>query len=47
LAWLLAQPSVTAPIVSATSHNQLQTLFAAPELHLDAHDLELLDNVSK
>ena len=47
LAWLLAQPHVGAPIVSATSQNQLQTLFDAPNLKLDADDLALLDQASK
>ena len=43
LAWLLAQPDITAPIVSATSKNQLETIFATPQLELDKEDLELLD----
>lgn len=47
LAWLLAQPYIGAPIVSATSQSQLQTLFDAPELRLDAEDLVLLDKTSK
>lgn len=47
LAWLLANPLVTAPIVSATSERQLQTLFAAPELKLDGEDLALLNEASK
>lgn len=47
LAWLLAQPSVDAPIVSATSQKQLQSLFDAPKLKLDAYDLSLLDMASK
>ncbi|WON93332.1 aldo/keto reductase [Sphingobacterium sp. Lzh-3] len=47
LAWLLAKPLITAPIVSATSENQLKTLFAAPSLQLDTEDIELLDEVSK
>ena len=47
LAWLLAQPHLVAPIVSATSKSQLQTLFDAPELKLDNEDLKLLDQVSK
>lgn len=47
LAWLLANPLITAPIVSATSENQLQTLFAAPALVLDAEDVALLNNASK
>lgn len=47
LAWLLAQPHLLAPIVSATSKSQLETLFAAPELKLDSEDLALLDRASK
>ncbi len=47
LTWLLAQPHVGAPIASATSQNQLQTLFNAPNLKLDADDLALLDQASK
>lgn len=47
LAWLLANPLITAPIVSATSASQLDTLFKAPELILDQEDLELLNQASK
>lgn len=47
LAWLLANPLVTAPIVSATSQSQLQTLFDAPKLQLEAADLQLLDETSR
>ena len=47
LAWLLANSLITAPIVSATSESQLETLFAAPELKLDADDLGLLNDASK
>ncbi|MDO6808772.1 aldo/keto reductase [Zobellia galactanivorans] len=47
LAWLMAQPHVAAPIVSATSKSQLQTLFDAPKLNLDTEDLELLETASK
>jgi len=47
LAWLLDNPMITAPIVSATSENQLQTLFAAPTLQLDKEDVALLDVASK
>lgn len=47
LAWLLANPLVTAPIVSATSESQLKTLFAAPELKLGSEDVELLNKVSQ
>jgi aryl-alcohol dehydrogenase-like predicted oxidoreductase len=35
LAWLLAQPTITAPIASATSTDQLESLFAAVDLKLD------------
>ena len=47
LAWLLANPLVTAPIVSATSESQLQTLIAAPDLQLDEEDIGLLDQASQ
>ncbi|MNU13344.1 L-glyceraldehyde 3-phosphate reductase [compost metagenome] len=47
LAWLLANPLVTAPIVSATNESQLKTLFAAPELKLSSEDVELLNKVSQ
>lgn len=47
LAWLLANPLITAPIVSATSNNQLKTLFDAPKITLDQEDLALLNEVSK
>ena len=43
LAWLLANPLISAPIVSATSESQLQTLFDAPKLQLDTEDLESLN----
>lgn len=47
LAWLLANPLITAPIVSATSERQLQTIFDAPKLNLDSEDLEILNQASK
>lgn len=47
LAWLMAQPHIGAPIVSATSQSQLQTIFDAPKLKLDANDLTALDQASK
>jgi len=47
LAWLLANPLITAPIVSATSERQLQTIFDAPKLELDSEDLEILNKASK
>ncbi|NML68568.1 aldo/keto reductase [Chryseobacterium sp. RP-3-3] len=47
LAWLLVNPLITAPIVSATSASQLDTLFKAPQLVLDQEDIELLNQASK
>jgi aryl-alcohol dehydrogenase-like predicted oxidoreductase len=47
LAWLLSNPLITAPIVSATSESQLETLFAAPKLQLSVEDVELLNKASK
>lgn len=46
LAWLLARPSVTAPIVSATSMEQLETMLAAVDLALEPADVEQLDRAS-
>jgi aryl-alcohol dehydrogenase-like predicted oxidoreductase len=46
LAWLLAQPGVTAPIVSATSVAQFMELAKAATLTLDAQALSRLDRVS-
>ncbi len=47
LAWLLAHPLITAPIVSATSESQLNTLFDAPGLKLDQEDLGALNEASR
>jgi len=46
LAWLIARPSVTAPIASATSLEQLQDLIEATRLQLDAASIELLNQTS-
>ncbi len=46
LAWLLAQPTITAPIASATSITQLESLFAAVDLKLDPADLDKLTQAS-
>jgi len=46
LAWLMARPSVTAPIASATSLEQLDQLLRAADLRLDVDDLRLLDEAS-
>ncbi|MDB5910114.1 MAG: alcohol dehydrogenase [Massilia sp.] len=46
LAWIIARPSVTAPIASATSVEQLDSLVAATRLQLSAEDLKLLNAAS-
>ncbi|MDT3252666.1 aldo/keto reductase [Serratia sp. root2] len=46
LAWLIARPGITAPIVSATSLKQLDELIAATRLRLDADDIEVLNEAS-
>ena len=46
LAWLMQRKSITAPIVSATSLEQLKTLIAAPALKLDAESVAALDKAS-
>jgi len=46
LAWLIARPSVTAPIASATSVEQLESLFAAVELKLDDAVMKKLNDAS-
>jgi aryl-alcohol dehydrogenase-like predicted oxidoreductase len=46
LAWLIAQPAVTAPIASATSLKQLHEIMQAPRLKLPREDLQALDKAS-
>lgn len=46
LAWMMAQPAVTAPIASATSLEQLEDLLAATRLELSASELDTLTNAS-
>jgi aryl-alcohol dehydrogenase-like predicted oxidoreductase len=46
LAWLIARPSVTAPIASATSIDQLKSLAAAVHLMLTGADVRELDEAS-
>jgi aryl-alcohol dehydrogenase-like predicted oxidoreductase len=46
LAWLLARPSITAPIVSVTNLNQLEDVVASAELKLDRSSIELLNQAS-
>ena len=46
LAWLIARPSITAPIASATSLDQLEDLIAATKLMLSEEAISLLDEAS-
>ena len=46
LAWLMARPSVTAPIASATSTAQLNELLGAATIQLDKDSIALLDQGS-
>ncbi|MCC8393246.1 aldo/keto reductase [Paraburkholderia sp. MMS20-SJTR3] len=46
LAWLIARPSVTAPIASATSVEQLRSLADAVRIQLSAEDVRELDTAS-
>ena len=46
IAWLIARPSITAPIASATSVAQLKELLAAATLTLDAESIAALDAAS-
>jgi aryl-alcohol dehydrogenase-like predicted oxidoreductase len=46
LAWLIARPSITAPIASATNMDQLKDLVAAVHLKLDPAAIKALDAAS-
>jgi aryl-alcohol dehydrogenase-like predicted oxidoreductase len=46
LAWLMARPSITAPIASATSPQQLHDILGAVNLQLSDHDLQKLNHAS-
>ena len=46
LAWLIARPSITAPIASATSPEQVEDLVTAARLKLDADAIKVLDQAS-
>jgi len=46
LAWLIARPGITAPIVSATSVQQLQEVLAAAQLGLSPPEITQLDAAS-
>lgn len=47
LAWLMARPGVTAPIASATSLSQLESLIRAASLELTGGDLAALEAASR
>jgi aryl-alcohol dehydrogenase-like predicted oxidoreductase len=46
IAWVMAQPGITAPIVSATSLAQLDEVLGSAEITLDRTALDRLDRVS-
>jgi aryl-alcohol dehydrogenase-like predicted oxidoreductase len=46
LAWVMAQPGITAPIASATTLEQVDSLVRAASLKLSAEDLAALDKAS-
>ncbi len=46
LAWLIARPSVTAPIASVTSLDQLKDLISAASIKLSIEDISILDEAS-
>ncbi len=47
LAWMIARPSITAPIASATNPEQLAELMTAPAIALDADAIALIDAASR
>jgi aryl-alcohol dehydrogenase-like predicted oxidoreductase len=46
LAWILARPSITAPIVSASTLDQMESLFKASRLELSREDIQFLNAAS-
>ncbi len=46
LAWLMARPSITAPIASATNLRQLDSLVKSADLKLDQSSIDLLNEAS-
>jgi len=46
IAWLIARPSVTAPIASATNLEQLRDLLRGAQLTLDREDIEAIEHAS-
>ena len=47
LAWLMARPSVTAPIASATNSEQLKEMMGAVAIKLDAAAIDLIDRAAR
>ena len=47
MAWLMARPSVTAPIASATNLDQLAELLKSVEIQLDAAAIQQIDAASQ
>ena len=47
LAWLLHKPTITAPVASATSSEQLKELIASVSLKLSEEEISLLDEAGK
>jgi len=47
LAWLLSKPNVVAPVVSASSAEQVFDLIEAPTIRLTRHELTQLDRASE
>jgi aryl-alcohol dehydrogenase-like predicted oxidoreductase len=47
LAWLIARPSITAPIASATNLKQLDDLIEAANLELDQSSIDLLNEAGE
>jgi aryl-alcohol dehydrogenase-like predicted oxidoreductase len=47
LSWVMARPSVTAAIASATSLEQLEMLLEAARLHMDQASMDLLNRASE
>ncbi len=46
LAWMIARPSITAPIASATNVDQLREIMRAPEIRLDSDAIVQIDQAS-
>ncbi len=46
LAWMIARPSITAPIASATNVDQLREIMRAPEIKLDSDAIAQIDKAS-